>query len=578
MSLGFFRPGAAAAILVAVSTAGCSDLEGRVPPAETEFYFPTGLVTSPGGTTLYVANSDFDLKFQSGWVQAIDLKALRDKLGIITSLSDDPSKGEELLRPELLEKCYPTAALPPTDAVCCAAELGRNPDPWLNPGPCSPLSALPFVKNTRFIGGFASGIMLTHNPNPGPKEDGARLFVPVRGDPSVTYFKVQDDRGADAAFKPSFLLSCDETNERFCGDAHRIGRDADDTKRGITLPADPVGIAASANGEAIVVAHQTQQSASLLTNKWGAKPELAYFAQNLPPGPTEVAPIPLPGFVAQLRAQDVADRERALCETPPGGEPSPDCLDYKDGFMVTFRSAAQIDTLRVFSDVGGSRPFLVRADSTAISATRSNFDSRGVAFVDDERKACEATCTSSTELVSCMLACAQDIPLRIYMANRGPSSLLIGRTDTIVNEMEVNVEVNGELVPELVPTSAFEQTFFHDSVPLAFGPSRVETGKIVQADGTLATRVFVVCFDSRVIFVFDPVLERIELVVRTGRGPHDIAIDSGVNDEGDAYSMLYVGHFTDSYIGAVDLDMRRAATYGQMIATIGVPVPPVDTR
>ena len=135
-----------------------------------------------------------------------------------------------------------------------------------------------------------------------------------------------------------------------------------------------------------------------------------------------------------------------------------------------------------------------------------------------------------------------------------------------------------EVEGELVPTSVFEQIFFHDSVPLAFGASRVETGKVIQPDGTLATRVFAVCFDSRIAFVFDPVLERIEVAIRTGRGPHDIAIDTGVNANGEPYSMLYVGHFTDSYIGAVDLDMRRPVTYGQMIATIGIPVSPVETE
>ena len=40
---------------------------------------------------------------------------------------------------------------------------------------------------------------------------------------------------------------------------------------------------------------------------------------------------------------------------------------------------------------------------------------------------------------------------------------------------------------------------------------------------------------------------------------------------------MLVGHFTDSYLGVVDLDQRRS-TFGQMIANIGVPVPPPESK
>ena len=78
--------------------------------------------------------------------------------------------------------------------------------------------------------------------------------------------------------------------------------------------------------------------------------------------------------------------------------------------------------------------------------------------------------------------------------------------------------------------------------------------------------------------MFDPVEHRIEAVIRTGRGPHDIAFDAGVDDAGNAFSYLHVGHFTDSYIGIVDLDSRRPNTYGQMFASLGEPTKPTESN
>src|SRR5437899_1675702 len=67
----------AALLLVTLCVIGCySTGDGPTPPAGA-LYFPVGLAVSPGGNVLYVANSDFDLQFNSGTVDAYDLPALR---------------------------------------------------------------------------------------------------------------------------------------------------------------------------------------------------------------------------------------------------------------------------------------------------------------------------------------------------------------------------------------------------------------------------------------------------------------------------------------------------------------------
>jgi len=534
------RPGLLALALT-LTSAGCfTSAEGREPDG-TRLYFPTGLLVSPGRSTLYVANSDFDLQFSGGSVQALDLAALREAVRVI------PERIEAARKDETIDDDRSVAA------VCEAAGLGLNGSLWLNPGPCSPLAVEPFIRSYAFIGAFASGLLLVHQVRPGTQ---TRLFVPVRGDPSITYFDVQDDRDAElGSFTPSFQLSCNAGEDGFCADEHRLGRDPDRSLRGIQLPADPVGIAANADGTAIVSAHQTQASASLIINDWDSPPYLSYFASNLPTGPTEVIALPAPPLIkpAQLAAEAAGL-----------------AFSYQEGFAVTYRYSAVLDILRYNPDAGGppSRPFIFRSEYTGISTSSSNFDSRGIAIVDSDRRACEETCTSSDDELDCLVRCAEEIPLQVFLANRNPASLLLGTVETIISTA---APPEGE--PESVITGATEEISFYDSLPLNFGPSRVEVGAIINEAGELEDRVFVVCFDSRTIFSVDPKLGRVESVIATGRGPHDIAFDTG-----DDYSYLYVGHFTDSYLGVVDLDQRRPLTYGQMIASVGTPTPPTESR
>src|SRR5262245_12033346 len=65
---------------LALSALGCfKPDDGREPPLD-RIYFPTGLALSPDGDRLYVANSDWDLQFNAGSVQAYDAARLREYL------------------------------------------------------------------------------------------------------------------------------------------------------------------------------------------------------------------------------------------------------------------------------------------------------------------------------------------------------------------------------------------------------------------------------------------------------------------------------------------------------------------
>jgi DNA-binding beta-propeller fold protein YncE len=490
------------AACVAAMPACVSPGEGPSPDTGA-MYYPVGLSVSPGGHTLYVANSDFDLQYNGGTVLALDLDRIRD----------------------LIPPVWDATA---SDTPC--GSLAPNNQSILYPGPCSPISikAPPdgrgsLVSAAAEIGAFGTDI-ITVARNDAP---GVRLFVPVRGDPSITWFDVEDDRGLEAPFERH--LSCGKPSATGrCDAQHRAGEDPDTNLRRVVLPPEPYGIAATEDGEALIVTHQTSGSISLLTNAWDGAPTLQFVSSGFPAGGVGAAALPIPRYV-----------------TVKG-------LDYQPGFLATFRAAAEVDLVRYYDDAAAapSRPFIVRAGAARINVNASGVDSRGIAIDASERKACETTCNDDE---ACLQTCAA-IPANVYVVNRAPPSLLLGRTRATVS-----------------PTGSDDLVEIYDTVPLTFGASRVVFGSVINPEGRPEPRVFVSCFDARYIFLYDPVGRRFDGQIRTGRGPHAMALDP-------VAPYLYVAHFTDSYVGVVDLDQRHALTYPSIVATVGVPTPPRESK
>jgi hypothetical protein len=189
-----------------------------------------------------------------------------------------------------------------------------------------------------------------------------------------------------------------------------------------------------------------------------------------------------------------------------------------------------------------------------IGANSGSFDSRGVGLDASERRACEASCpTASWEArLPCLKECAA-VQLGVYVGNRTPNSLLVGTTQ-----------------PNASVTSSDDLPRFYDSIPMPIGVSRVVVGNVIDLDGQPRRRVFVISFDQRRVGIYDPEMRTVEKWVETGRGPHALVIDE---DPQGTYAWGYLAHFTDSYLGVMDLD-RRHAGYGQIVLTVGVAAPP----
>src|SRR5258706_3727114 len=152
-------------IALAVLAAGGCYSTGDGPDPSSALYFPVGMAVSPGGHALYVANSDFDLQFNSGTVDVYRLDDLRKYFATVWSADSGTA----------------------TAALCSDLGLGVNATPILYPGPCAGLSIdappakdfaivgsqdRPIAQSTR-IGAFATDILFVCNPPADATKGGA---------------------------------------------------------------------------------------------------------------------------------------------------------------------------------------------------------------------------------------------------------------------------------------------------------------------------------------------------------------------------------------------------------------------
>jgi hypothetical protein len=531
-------------LFIAALLGGCFDPgEGVAPPAE-RVYFPVGLALDTESRFLYVANSDFDLQYNAGTLQSFDLEELRARVprGCV---ADDDCSSEEFcdLDPTSENLGLPSKTCVPSEGefagMPCGA-FGERPaaDRLLAPGRCGyidpvavqdggPAIAVDSVE----IGAFARELIYRRNPN-----GEGRLFATVAGDATLHWIDTVDG-----------TLQCGQANnDGACDDRHRAGDDPErENTRDLRLLPEPFALDASVDGRAILVSNQTSGAVSLFMNDWSdAGPVLEFAVGDLPSRPVGVAHV----------------GTSLLTLVDP---------EYSPGFLVTFRNSANVVLVKVYDDARSdpARPFARAVGSSSISINSVGTDSRGIVVDSSARTQAELACGTQFGVDAACLtdeACraavdpgffdclkqVTDVPFDVYVANRTPPSLLVGQTHPVTND-------NGT---DDLPA-------FNQSIPLTAGPSRVVLGSIINAQGELERRVFVVCFDSRRIFIYDPVRRTVEAEVTTGRGPHALAVDT-------RHGLAYVGHFTDSFIGVIALDQRFPDTYATLVATVARPTPP----
>ena len=222
------------------------------PPPEAEIILPTGLALSPQPEAnskpryLYVINSNFDLRYNRGSLQAYDLDVLNARV----------------------------------DA--CAQEQGevcQIPSNWVDPD-----SSRPVLADEVLVPSLTTSFSIS--------PDAKRFYLATRTDPGLTYIDLDE-----AAEDPENVLQCMETDRR-CDDLRQVGKDPN--QRGQQMPPEPVDMvslraseaepgldADSVPGNFIAVAHRHGQL-SLFHDPGKAAPRLVDVIENLPAAPTGV--------------------------------------------------------------------------------------------------------------------------------------------------------------------------------------------------------------------------------------------------------------------------------------------------
>lgn len=449
-----------------VLASGCyPDKEGQ-DPKDDQLYFPVGLAVSDSGNWLFAANSNFDLKYNAGTVQALRLGPADDTSSIVFR------------------------------ARQCGALLRTDPNHDCKDG----ADAKDFSKASVRIGAFAADLRATAvRDSAGALVAGkGRLLLPVRGDASLTAVDF-DETGGGIRFKCSGNTAVTGTR---CDDAWRLGTSDAKSDRGVHLEGEPFSLAlpewtdaakpelTRAGGIAAVV-HQSSGNVSLFID----------VARDSTPPPGKLAYV-LTGLAAGGTGIAALDA--------PGGNPR---------FLVTNRTQNSVAIAQYFPDQAQvGRSAMVFSETATIPPQASGYDTRGV--VVDPPAAGETRAT------------------RVFLTNRTPAALVVGRVDPTSNKL-----------------------VFYDNVALPVGPSRIVRASI---DGKSV--ILVASFDARSIVIYDPDARRVTNVLRTHRGPYSMTVDP-------KSKLGFIANFTDATVQVIELDPAKAgqADYQRIIYSVGVP-------
>jgi hypothetical protein len=580
--------------LLPLATADCYSRGDGAPPPIDRFYFPVGLQVSHGGSVLYAVNSDFDLQYNGGTIQSYDLRLIRRDA--LRAIADPRDPRLPLTRPgsQIADPC---ASDPPADDGSFRP-LGEASAP--------PVNSRCYFRDGAIIGAFATDLLLSRPPSELVPQEPAtegdrignrrfdRLFAPVRGNATLTWVSVErdapdwispDDRHAPYA---PFVLGCGQAPGGRCDAAHQAGGDPGEpgNTRRLTMPGEPFGVAMSQDGQSLVVTHQAETKTSLFTT--GLRRD-----QDDPPGAaTDMIERPAIQFV--------------LDDVPFGGVGVTAALHDRDAFLPgqafprsaflhTSRAVPEISLLRYYPDEAGGaanvtsslrRPFLDREATFPITVSAGGTDSRSIIVDPTPRLACKARLEAARDAGTLrgdyeteLLLCARR-PARLFVANRTPASLLVGELGSPAT--------TGDYDPDLVT--------LHSTVPLTAGPSKIYLAPIVDRDGAYALRVFVLCFDSATVFIYDPDIGQIENVLRVGPGPFAMAFDPFSLEDVAAHRQVpmdvrdpegrlrryrfgYLASFTQSFLQLVDLDNAQEdrSTFERVVFTLGLPTNPKGT-
>ena len=311
------------AIGLLFATAGCPPDQNDVAPDEEFFLFPTAMALTPDESVLFVTSGNSELRKDAGTIALVELDR-------IESLIADWQSSTGATLPD--ERCR-------IDTVLKGVLQ------------CDAAAAIRAGAGAR-VGNFSTSIGIQELAS-----GDLRLFVAVRGDPSITWMDYSQATGQ---------LSCnDESGEVFplCDSRHRLLNLLDDVDQP-SLLSEPYGMFVDSSNGYVVVTHQSLGAVTLLD----APPETC-DAEGEPGCPL------LSDTVTGLFEYDRDNGQAALgiAGRRPGTS--------SDLIYVTSRSEDRVVMLSVYDN--GRTRVLAEAERFFLQGVAASNDSRGLAFNSD---------------------------------------------------------------------------------------------------------------------------------------------------------------------------------------------------
>ncbi|MBC8071875.1 MAG: hypothetical protein IAG13_26345 [Deltaproteobacteria bacterium] len=560
---GRVGPIATGVFAIASALVACEDANQGDPPPVDRMFFPSGMLLDPRvaegeeARYLFVANGNNDLSYNAGTLVSIDLQRYFDAWSLGDDFTVDPYCGDDRCVQDVgsrvsdLRPCRRLALLP--QVVECTENpfIGNRRAPRLTGAeqeqarqegkdasdyPEVGVGPLSFVRT----GDFATLITSScEKPGPGRRCEAPRLWLPVRGDPSLTYVDLTGDPdGEDSA--P--LLDCwtetpgyDDSEESYeanrarkrvrCDPDHRLTRlrnDADLQELG----REPYNMLISPSTRFAYVAHSDGDNLSLL--------DLDGIGDSGKPAIVDQSPAfpSLGGFPGGL---GLAERP---C-SPGDNEPSITLGCTRPLVYAAYRYSR----LLVSFTVQGVEP-----DDPSSCAGPSETDQKG-------KIVCDARVRSQTQIFTGGLdpggnSFAPVLGDIAFADDRGDELLVVQTSPGALLKLDTSVGPDGQVVdsPSAPPLEVCDQ------------PTRM---KLYREAGQ--RYALIACYVAAEIFVVDLDAFRLLTTIQLGTGPFEIEVDR-------ARRLLYVANNLEGSISIVDLAADRSTRFTE-IGRIGLQEP-----
>jgi hypothetical protein len=544
------RPRAAAARalgLVALAASACSLSQNGVTPPGDTFFYPTSAIMNPtdtAGQWLYVANSNADLRFNDGTLVMVNVgQEIRDGNGNLLQAGAESDRAT----PERWGACPQedyVNPLPRSDAPICCRDL-------LDPNIINCDERLYVAADASVsIGSFAAGMVWQpfcnladgSYTNPcsdttvtcPPGENAGRLLIGVRGDTSLTNVDVAPvgTYGNPSPVHPAFhctsggltstLGQCDlKVQDTSSPLDLEMG---DPSAAQVPLPDEPYALAIDPTRGYLYVGHlvgSTSVQNSGGVSLFDASGAALTVDPQFPLPPTFIAPFgpPFPSNSSGLFGVTNLHMHESLGNSPGSGK----------NLFVSSRYVPQVSSM---TPIGpplcqpGSGPeqddVLIGAGDT-LNAQLAGSEMRGVEFLEPPPNNDPSLPSYAT---------------RAFALQRVPPALVA--FDIAHNQSGATI-----VTPTDVTETCSSPTFLY------------------QNDAGDGPRLFVNCFDTGEVYVFDPTGPSLITTLMVARGPAGMVFDA-------TRPVAYVLSFTQNNVVVVDLAPGSPTQY-HVVQRLGFP-------